>query len=344
MATCYDNQFEYTLRGSQPAVILLWGDDAGAIRQAAQLAVAQWGVAPDDPFLAEKLTPDDIAAMPSRLPDSAATIPFGGGRRLIWLTSASGEEPAATLTALTEALTTTLAMPLQDVRVVVPLPKVLEKSSPLVKLVENHLNGLSVRFYLPKARDLGDWLENEFGVAHKRLEPQAKSLLVDHLGADREQARREVEKLLLYVGDADHVTAADVLASLSGAIPADVFLLAEAVGRRDVRQTDRLLSCMQEEGQDLNAAFSVTLRHLNLLKTAQALQQQQQPPEALLKAAGKARAPKTAQNEFLQQVRGYPPARLAHVAAYATDTLAAARSGIMDSNMVLARALLALAS
>ncbi|MCP5405663.1 MAG: DNA polymerase III subunit delta [Pseudomonadaceae bacterium] len=344
MATCYDNQFEFTFKQATPALLLLWGDDAGAIRQAAQFAVAQWGVPLDDPFLAEKLSVDDIISTPGRLPDSAATMPLGGGRRVILLNGTSGEESTNAIKDLTEAVKTTLAMPLADVLIVLPLPRVLEKASPLVKLAEGAPNALSVRFFLPKARDLGAWLKNEFKGAHKRPEPQAMSLLVDHLGADREQARREVEKLLLYVGEAETVTAADVLASLSGAIPADVFTLAEAVGRRDLRQTDRLLCHMQEEGQDLNAAFSVTLRHLSLLKTAQELQQAKQPPDAILKASGKARAPKTAQNEFLQQVRNYPHTRLAALPAYAVETLTQSRSGLLDSNLVLSRALLALAS
>lgn len=343
MATCYANQLDYTLKQSSPALLLLWGDDAGAIRQSAQAAITAWGVPLDDPFLAEKLPLTEIHATPSRLPDSAATMPLGGGKRVILLTGISGDEKADDLKALTEAVETTLALPLQDVLIVIPLPRALEKKSALVKAAEAAPNALAVRFYLPTLRDMGEWLRNELQASGKRVEAEAMALLTDHLGADREQAKREVEKLLLYVGNAEAVTADDVRASLSGAIPADVFRLAEAIASRNLKQADRYLTILQEEGEDLNAAFSIALSHLTKLKAAQEARTAGADDATLLQTSGKAKAPRQAQADYLTQVKTYPPARLANLPAYAVETLTHARSGVLDGNLVLARALLALA-
>jgi DNA polymerase III delta subunit len=344
LATCYSNQLEATLRQSLPAVVLLYGDDAGAIRQGARQVVAASGVDAADPFLSEKLTLPDLADHPSRLPDSASTLTLTGGCRLIQLTAVAGDERKDLVDALTAAVKATLELPLADVCIVLPVPRLLDKSSALVKTVEAHPQGLGVRFFLPSQRDLAGWLQNEFSAAGKRVEPEAMAILTDSLGADREQARREVEKLLLYVGAAETVAPDDVRASLSGAIPADVFRLAEAVASRNTRQADRLIRLLLEEGEDLNSAFSVTLTHLTKLRAAQTLRRDGKPDDALLLAAGKAKAPPQARTDYLHQVKTYPAARLATLPAYALETLAAARGGVLDGNLVLSRALLALAA
>ncbi|MFZ2587303.1 MAG: DNA polymerase III subunit delta [Alphaproteobacteria bacterium] len=343
MATCYSNQLDFTLKQQSPAVLLLWGDDAGAIRQAAQAAMVWWGVPADDPFAAEKIDIATLHEHPNHLPESATTISLMGGKRLIHLTGISGDEKAEVMKTLTEAVETTLSFPLQDVLVVLPVPRALEKKSALVKALETASNALAVRFYIPTARDMGEWLQNEFKTAQKRVEPEAMQLLTDHLGADKEQSKREVEKLLLYVGAAETVTADDVRASLSGAIPADVFRLSEAIQTRNVKHTDRLIQVLLEEGEDLNAAFSIALGDLNKLKAAQGLKAEGKDDAALLQAGGKFKAPKPAQAAYLAAIKAYPPARLAGLPTYALETLAQARSGTLDGNLVLARALLALA-
>lgn len=345
MPTAYPNQLEATLRQSQPSVLLLWGDDAGAIRQAAQAAVAASGLDADDPFASEKLTLTDLLAQPSRLAESATTMGFGGGRRLIQLSGVGGEEPASAVSTFAGAIKGLMEQPdLSGAFVVLPVPHLLEKTSAVVKAVEGHPNGLSVRFFLPTARDLAQWLQGALSAAGKRPDGDAMALLTDSLGADREQAQREVEKLLLYVGESQTVTADDVRASLSGAVPADAFRLTEAVASRDVRNTDRLIRLLTEEGEDLNTAFTLTVNHLAKLKKAQDLKQQGKTDEELLQAAGKFKAPPSAKAAYLQQVKAYPPARLATLPSYALETLAAARSGTLDGHLVLSRALLALAT
>jgi DNA polymerase III delta subunit len=164
------------------------------------------------------------------------------------------------------------------------------------------------------------------------------------LGADREVARRELEKLALYAGREAVLTLAHVQASLAGAIVVDGFRLAEAVANRNLSLTDRLLSELQQQGEDLNGPFNQTVQHLAKLAEAQRLKAQGAGPEAILQAAGKARAPQAAQAAFLLQVKAYPSKRLTTLPAYTLDTLVTARSGLLDSQLTLARAILALAA
>jgi DNA polymerase-3 subunit delta len=344
MPALYPNQLAQKLKEGKPLLVLLWGEDAGAIRHAAQTVAEATGVDTTDPFAAEKLTLPDLAANPARLADSAQTLSFTSPHRLIQLTGVSGDERAADVALLTDAVKTALSFPLAHVTLVLPVPKLLEKSSPLVKLAEAHPTALSVRFFADTARDLAPFLQNELKALGKNIEPDALHLMVEGLGADRDLARREAEKLALYAGEDTPITTAHVLESLSGAIAADAFRLADAVGARNAQLADKLLQHLLQQGEDLSAAYSLTLRHLGQLKVAQTLKEQGQPEDEILKQTGKFRAPKNVQADFLKQARTYPPTRLATLPARAVETLTQARSGLQDGNFVLSRALLALSA
>jgi DNA polymerase-3 subunit delta len=345
MASCYPNQLAGKLKNPLPGLVLLWGDDAGALRQAAQQVIQAAGLDPDDPFAADKLTLNDLAADPTLLADRAASVAFGVARRLVWLTGVSGDENAREiLPPLTEAVKTILSRPLEGCLVVLPLPKLLEKTSALVRAVEGHAQALAVRFFADNARDIQTYLQNAFRAAGKTPEPAALSLLGQHLGADREVAAREVEKLLLYAADQPAITEADVRACVAGAIPADVFRLAEAVGARDASLADRLTQHLMAQGEDLNAAFVLAVGYLQKLREARRALDDGEAGDAVLAKAGKGRAPRPVQQEFLRQARAYPAGRLETLAAYALETLTASRSGLAPPELPLSRALLALAS
>ncbi|NBV54827.1 MAG: hypothetical protein EBR79_03845, partial [Proteobacteria bacterium] len=259
--------------------------------------------------------------------------------RLILVQGISGAEAATTLAALTEAVKSTLSFPLQGVTIVIPVPHALDKTSPLVKAAETHAQALSVRFFVEAGANLSQWLQTELKALGQSIEPDALQLLTEGLGADKELARRELEKL-----DETPITTTHVLASLAGSTPADAFRLAEAVGQRNPQKADALLQNLLGQGEDLSAAFTLTLRHLALLKQAQTLKAQGQPDAEILKLTGKLRAPKPVQNDFLNQAKRYPPQRLQTLPEYAIETLTHARSGLLESNFVLHRALLALSA
>src|SRR6202008_1602635 len=64
-------------------IILLYGSDAGLVRERADAPLASAGDDPKDPFSLVKLDGDELSAEPSRLVDEAMTIPLFGGRRAI---------------------------------------------------------------------------------------------------------------------------------------------------------------------------------------------------------------------------------------------------------------------
>src|SRR6201988_1110065 len=64
-------------------IILLYGPDAGLVRERADALMASAVDDPNDPFSLVGLDGAELAAEPSRLVDEAMTVPLFGGRRAI---------------------------------------------------------------------------------------------------------------------------------------------------------------------------------------------------------------------------------------------------------------------
>src|ERR1700754_1305465 len=64
-------------------IILLYGPDAGLVRERADALLASAVDDPTDPFSLVRLDGDELSAEPSRLVEEAMTIPMFGGRRAI---------------------------------------------------------------------------------------------------------------------------------------------------------------------------------------------------------------------------------------------------------------------
>src|SRR6202162_3163888 len=64
-------------------IILLYGPDAGLVRERADALLASAVDDPNDPFSLVRLDGDELSAEPSRLVDEALTVPLFGGRPAI---------------------------------------------------------------------------------------------------------------------------------------------------------------------------------------------------------------------------------------------------------------------
>ena len=344
MAGIYASKLNEALKGELPVCVLLWGDEAGAIRQgAAQVkaaVAAKAGIDLNDPFAVENFTLDDLLNEPSRLGDAAMTLSFTAPHRLIGVGNIAGSERSDDIKAFTEIVQAVLALPLAAVTLVLAVPGHLDKKHPLVKAVEAHPKGLGVRYFEDSGRDLETFLKAELARHGATATPGAVQLLAAGLGADREIARREVEKLVAYVGDERPIHEAHVQASLCGATPSGVFKLAEAILAQQPHKVDLLLHQLTEQGEDLNGAFMMVLGELKKLAQAKALLQQGEPEEAVLTQCGKGMVPPAIKQSFIAAAKRYPAGRLALVPERAFEALTLARSGLLPAEHVLARALL----
>jgi DNA polymerase III delta subunit len=306
MVAIYASKLPEALQGRLPAVVLLWGEDAGAIRQAAAslkaAVAARTGLALDDPFATETLTLAYISEDEARLHDAVMTLSLSAPHRLITLGHVSGTERTETIKALTEQVAMLAKEPLNGVTLLLPIPGHLEKKHTLVKVVEGLENGLAVRFFSDSGRDLETFLKAELARHGSHATREALEMMAASLGADREIARREVEKVVLYAGSERSIQAAHVQATLCGATPIGVFLLTEAILSRQTARADALLEHLIEAGEDLNGALMLTVAELGKVAAAQSWHAAGTSEADILTKSGKAAVPPAANAAFWHAV------------------------------------------
>jgi DNA polymerase III subunit delta len=189
-------------------IILLYGPDAGLVRERADALMASAVDDPNDPFSLVRLDGDELAAEPSRLVDEAMTVPLFGGRRAIRVRAGS-RNFAAGVDTLAE-------VPIRDCRIVIEAGE-LRPESPLRKACERAKNAVAIGCYPDTERDLAKLIDDEMKPSDLRLAQDARATLMGLLGGDRQASRNELRKLALYARGKGEVTLDDVMAVVSDA-------------------------------------------------------------------------------------------------------------------------------
>lgn len=189
-------------------IILLYGPDAGLVRERAEALLASAVDDPNDPFSLVRLDGDELAAEPSRLVDEAMTVPLFGGRRAIRVRAGSR--------SFAGGIDTLADMPLKDCRIVIEAGE-LRPESPLRKACERAKTAVAIACYPDTERDLAKLIDDELRVSNLRIAPDARAVLMALLGGDRQASRNELRKLALYAHGQNEVTLDDVMTVVSDA-------------------------------------------------------------------------------------------------------------------------------
>src|ERR1700738_3186519 len=189
-------------------IILLYGPDAGLVRERADALMASAVDDPNDPFSLVRLDGDELAAEPSRLVDEAMTVPLFGGRRAIRVRAGSRN--------FASGVDTLADSPLKDCRIVIEAGE-LRPESPLRKACERAKTAVAIACYPDTERDLAKLIDDELRVSNLRIAPDARAALAALLGGDRQTSRNELRKLVLYAHGAREVTLDDVMAVVADA-------------------------------------------------------------------------------------------------------------------------------
>lgn len=236
-------------------VALLHGDDAGLIRERAEMLVAAVAGASDDPFRITELDRDDIA----RLADEAAILPLTGGRRVVRIREVADAAAAAAVhTALTGVAPAFILIEACG----------LPSRSRLRTLVEAAPDGVAIGCYPDDARTLTETIRHSLQIHGVRIDREALAWLASQLGADRASTRGEVEKLALYAGTdglIDLQAAMICVGDLAG-LSLDDALFAATEG--DVIMTDRALELAIAEGATPVGVIRAALTHMQRLHQA----------------------------------------------------------------------------
>jgi DNA polymerase III subunit delta len=192
----------------QRPIVLVFGPDAGLVRERAEALVRMSVDDPKDPFQLARLEGDDLASEPSRLVEEANTIPLFGGRRAVWVKAGTRNFAPAV-----EAL---IAATAPECRVVIEAGD-LKRNAPLRAICERARNAVALPCYVDSERDLVRLIDDEMRDAGLAISPQARAALVPLLGGDRLASRHEVRKLALFARGKARVELEDVMAVVADA-------------------------------------------------------------------------------------------------------------------------------
>ena len=189
-------------------IILLYGPDAGLVRERAEALIASAVDDPNDPFSLVRLDGDELSAEPSRLVDEAMTIPMFGGRRAIRVRAGSR--------SFASGVDTLADSPIKDCRIVIEAGE-LRPESPLRKACERAKTAVAIACYPDTERDLARLIDEELGTSNLRIVADARAVLMSLLGGDRQASRNELRKLALYAHGKGEIVLDDVMTVVSDA-------------------------------------------------------------------------------------------------------------------------------
>jgi len=174
-------------------VVLIFGPDQGLVIERSKTIANHWVDDLNDPFNVVTLSPEKMVAEPSLFFDEANAQSLMGGRRLIWIKSATD--------SINIIIKEYLDNPSQDSLIVIEAGNLGTRSA-LRKVAEGAKNAAALPCYIDDERSLIQIIRDQCSQAGYRIEHDAVQAFAAALVGDRAIARNEIEKLLLYKGSA----------------------------------------------------------------------------------------------------------------------------------------------
>ena len=299
---------------------VIHGRDIGMVRERAQTLARAVTEHPDDPFDVALLTEADVTGEAGRLEGELMAISMMGGRRLIRLRMSGEKGPADKLAA--ESLQGHLSGQFNPDAFLLIEAAALGKDSALRKCAEAAPNCAAIACYDDEPGDLARLTREALAADRLGLSADALELFVGRLPHERGVARREIERLILFLGPGGNRTAsAAELTGFLGVEPeaslSDAAM--DAFGGRHTAAHAGLRRAAQE-GEGGVGAIRAMGGHLARLRRVGVLHAAGTGLQAAAKASG---VFWKQEREFLRQAQTWTPAELAPIQA---EILAADRA------------------
>ncbi|MET0722715.1 MAG: DNA polymerase III subunit delta [Tardiphaga sp.] len=254
-------------------IVLLYGPDAGLVRERAERIIRSSVEDLNDPFALVRLEGDELASTPSRLAEEVHTVPLFGGKRAIWIKAGSRN--------FAPAVDMVLDSPPADCRVVIEAGD-LRKSSPLRTACEKAKAAAAIACYADDERDLVRLIDDEMRNAKLTIAPDARAALIALIGGDRQASRSEIRKLTLYAQGQEQVGLADVLAVVAdaSALALDAVVDAAFAGRPG--EAEAQFTKALDAGTAAGTILGAALRHVGQLHKARVAIDAGERPDAAL--------------------------------------------------------------
>ena len=240
-------------------ITLVFGPDAGLVRERVDALVRAAVDDPSDPFQLARLDGDDLAGEPTRLIEEANTIPLFGGRRAVWV-KAGGRNFVAAVEAL-------IASPAPDCRVVIEAGD-LKRNAPLRAICERAKTAAALPCYADSEKNLVRLIDDEMREAGLSISPPARAALVPLLGGDRIASRQELRKLALYARGKPRVELDDIVAVVADASALALDGLIDAAFAGRTRELEVQFGKARVAGTTPGAIIGTALRQVAQLHKA----------------------------------------------------------------------------
>jgi len=241
--------------------VLLYGPDAGLVRERGSHLINAVVDDPGDPFRVAELTAASLREDHTRLADEAAALSLTGGRRVVAIKGATdtvGDVLADLLPSMTE----------ESALIIVEAGD-LGPRSKLRRTFEGADNAAAVACYSDDRRAIESVVHETLSARNLTVSPDAMRYLCDNLGGDRMVSRSELEKLALYKGDGGgEVTLSDAVACVGDSASMALDDLAFATASGDLEQVTRLMDRVREEGTTAVSILRMLARHFQRLHLA----------------------------------------------------------------------------
>jgi len=235
---------------------LIFGPEFGIVSEVGDKIAKM--IVPDirDDFCVIKLTPQKIKEIPTFLVDEGNATSLMGGRKLIWITDADN--------SVSDAVQTYFDTIKTDAFLLMTAGN-LTKSSSLRTFCENHPSILSVACYVEEAKDVALFIREMLAEHHIQVKSDALPVLVERLSENRLTTKRELEKLITYLGDKQVVELYDVLDIITDTQNSslDRFCFAVALGQQDIAQKEYQL--MIDNGENPVGIIRILYNYFNKL-------------------------------------------------------------------------------
>jgi DNA polymerase-3 subunit delta len=314
--------------------VLVYGPDAGLVRERSD-ALMQTVVADlSDPFLVSELSAERVAKDPALLSDEAAAIALTGGRRAVRVRDCGD--------AIADAVRSMLQGPVGDTLVVLQAGELAPRSA-LRRLMEGAENGAVMPCYADDAGNLDRVIRDALTAESLTVSQEAAAFLVANLGSDRAVTRSELAKLALYAKGTGRVELADAMAVVGDSAAMSLDDLCFAATGWETATLDRALERSLQEGVSEVAVLRAASRHLLRLQLVAARVAVGETVDNALRAL-KPPVFFARQAQFRRQAQGWPPERV----ALALDLVLAAELACKTTGMpeaaICGRALMQIAA
>jgi DNA polymerase-3 subunit delta len=314
-------------------ITLVYGPDAGLVRERVDALVRASVDDPNDPFAFVRIEGEELAANPSRLVEEANTIPLFGGRRAV-LVRAGGRNIASSVEPV-------IALPSKDCRVIIEAGD-LKKNAPLRTLCEKSKVAAALPCYVDGERDLARLIDDEMREAKLTIAPDARAALTALLGGDRLASRGEIRKLVLYARGQQRVELADVVAVVSDASDIKLDGVVDAAFAGDTRLLETEFGKARGEGSSPAAIVSAAIRQVaNLHKMKLAVDSGDSIEWAMKRGAPPVHFKR--EKPVGEALRAWTPARLLRAMGQLAEASLEARRNAALAEAIAQRTLLSIA-